>query len=193
MGYPGFQDGINGTFKYPTSLALYENNIYVADRGNKAIRIIQSSNFMVSTFLGADLVLKQGKNPLQSPSKISIVSNGVMFILDASSNSLVQFNLKAYYYDTSKGNETGNQTNLYATIALVITSVSLILAAIVYTIYRKKHLKQTKSTAQKLLPTAWLTNLSLNSSIFSEASQTVSISKSGKFKSPNFNNLISFY
>ncbi len=88
-GNPGFVDGTGASarFDHPTALALDSlGNLYVADRGNHAIRRIAPSGF-VSTVIGTGASgHRNGAGPsaqLNTPSGVALDSAGRLFIADA--------------------------------------------------------------------------------------------------------------
>lgn len=99
-GTPGFADGTFATaqFKRPMGMALQGNLLYVADRENHAIRVIDLSKKTVKTLLGlgqqAPSRMKSIKQPgrLSSPWDLALLPNGNLGIAMAGFHQLWQYN-----------------------------------------------------------------------------------------------------
>jgi hypothetical protein len=87
IGFSG--DGgqaISATFRYPTQIALYQNNLYVVDGNNNRIRKIDLSSGIISTVVGTGESSQTGDGgqassaTIKSPRGLIFDKNGNMYI-----------------------------------------------------------------------------------------------------------------
>ena len=96
-GQAGFKDGDSSValFKAPSGVAADdEGNIYIADSGNQAIRMI-NQNGIVSTLVSSNsssLSKRGGAVTLVSPRGLAIDSRGLLYITDVGDNTIKVLN-----------------------------------------------------------------------------------------------------
>lgn len=94
-GVAGLQDGLNAKFNTPTELAYSssESNIYVADHGNHAIRVIKIADGSVRTLVGLTATPGNVDGPrasalLNFPRGLSLTPDGGLLVADTGNRSV---------------------------------------------------------------------------------------------------------
>lgn len=86
----GYADGIGTAAKFdtPTGLAIWRDNLLVADSGNRRIRVVERDGTVWTLAGNGDGDLKDGLLPMSSfvqPTGLTVDSNGVIFVADGNS------------------------------------------------------------------------------------------------------------
>ncbi|MDX9784109.1 MAG: hypothetical protein RBT72_05065 [Spirochaetia bacterium] len=113
-GSAGFQDGIGAeaTFREPTGIAISGSTLYVADKGNHAIRKVLISNGTVTTVAGTGTAGNANNSSgilaqFSSPSGL-VVSGGYIYVADTLNHAIRKIRITSPYpVTTLSGSTTG--------------------------------------------------------------------------------------
>lgn len=111
-GASGFSGGADGLFDSPQDVSVLNGNIYVADTGNSAIRIVRNGIRGVYTIAGDGTKGDEvGSSPkFSNPTSMAVAPDGSLFINDTGNYKIKRYSSKGVVSNFSggtRGNEFG--------------------------------------------------------------------------------------